>query len=162
LLTRPHRLRLIAACEREFERRREQSRRLFFLRALGMARLTEQQVCPERFESEGSSRQSAGLTSRKQQEAHKRASKARSGRRVGMPCHKRRRAYLKPLPGEKLTALLRHITVDTLRSSFLSLKKRAAICVDQFRWVDFAADLDLNLTDLRARVHSGAHRAVPS
>ena len=65
-------------------------------------------------------------------------------------------------PGEKLTALLHHITVDTLRSSFLSLKKKAAVGVDQVRWVDYAADLDRNLTDLHARVHSGAYRALPS
>jgi RNA-directed DNA polymerase len=65
-------------------------------------------------------------------------------------------------PGEKLTALLHHITVDTLRSSFLNLKKKAAVGVDQVRWVDYAADLDLNLTDLHARVHSGAYRALPS
>jgi RNA-directed DNA polymerase len=65
-------------------------------------------------------------------------------------------------PGEKLTALLHHVTVETLRSAFLSLKKRAAVGVDQVRWVDYAADLDRNLTDLHARVHSGAYRALPS
>ena len=65
-------------------------------------------------------------------------------------------------PGEKLTALLHHVTVETLRSSFLNLKKRAAVGVDQVTWVDYAADLDRNLTDLHARVHSGAYRALPS
>jgi RNA-directed DNA polymerase len=65
-------------------------------------------------------------------------------------------------PVEKLTALLHHITVETLRSAFLSLKKKAAVGVDQVRWVDYAADLDRNLTDLHARVHSGAYRALPS
>ena len=65
-------------------------------------------------------------------------------------------------PEEKLTALLHHITVDTLRSAFLNLKKRAAVGVDQVTWVDYAADLDRNLTDLHARVHSGAYRALPS
>jgi len=29
-------------------------------------------------------------------------------------------------------------------------------------WVDYAADLDRNLTDLHARVHRGAYRALPS
>src|SRR6202040_1653587 len=34
--------------------------------------------------------------------------------------------------------------------------------VDGLTWVDYAADLDRNLTDLHARVHSGAYRALPS
>ena len=65
-------------------------------------------------------------------------------------------------PKEKLTALLHHITVEALRSAFLKLKKRAAVGVDQVTWVDYAADLDRNLTDLHRRVHSGAYRALPS
>ena len=65
-------------------------------------------------------------------------------------------------PGEKLTALLHHVTIDALRSAFLKLKKRAAVGVDQVTWVDYAADLDRKLTDLHARVHSGAYRALPS
>jgi RNA-directed DNA polymerase len=63
---------------------------------------------------------------------------------------------------EKLTALLHHITVEALRSAFLKLKKRAAVGVDQVSWVDYAADLDRNLTDLHARVQRGAYRALPS
>src|SRR5436189_2087487 len=63
---------------------------------------------------------------------------------------------------EKLTALLHHITVDVLRSAFFNLKKRAAPGVDGVTWVDYAADLDRNLTDLHARVHRGAYRALPS
>lgn len=65
-------------------------------------------------------------------------------------------------PQEKLTALLHHITVDTLRDAFFSLKKKAAVGVDQVTWSDYARDLDRNLTDLVARVHSGAYRALPS
>ena len=65
-------------------------------------------------------------------------------------------------PEEKLTALLHHITVETLRSAFFSLKKKAAVGVDQVTWVDYATDLDRNLTDLHARVHRGAYRALPS
>src|SRR5436190_17249479 len=63
---------------------------------------------------------------------------------------------------EKLTALLHHITVDVLRRAFFNLKKRAAPGVDGVTWVDYAADLDRNLTDLHARVHRGAYRALPS
>lgn len=63
---------------------------------------------------------------------------------------------------EKLTALLHHVSVDVLRWAFFNLKKRAAPGVDGLIWVDYAADLDRNLTDLHARVHSGAYRALPS
>src|SRR3954470_9840397 len=63
---------------------------------------------------------------------------------------------------EKLTALLHHVTVDVLRHAFFTLKKRAAPGVDGVTWVDYAADLDRNLTDLHARVHRGAYRALPS
>src|SRR5215469_9451648 len=63
---------------------------------------------------------------------------------------------------EKLTALLHHITVDVLRRVFFKLKKSAAPGVDGVTWEDYAADLDRNLTDLHARVHRGAYRALPS
>src|SRR6516165_6478755 len=46
---------------------------------------------------------------------------------------------------EKLTALLHHVSVDVLRWAFFNLKKRAAPGVDELTWVDYAADLDLNL-----------------
>jgi RNA-directed DNA polymerase len=65
-------------------------------------------------------------------------------------------------PKEKLTALLHHVTVDTLREAFFKLKKKAAVGVDQVTWGDYARDLDRNLTDLAARVHRGAYRALPS
>ena len=52
--------------------------------------------------------------------------------------------------------------VDVLRWAFFNLKKRAAPGVDGLTWVDYAADLERNLTDLHARVHSGAYRALPS
>jgi RNA-directed DNA polymerase len=63
---------------------------------------------------------------------------------------------------EKLTALLHHISIDVLRWAFFNIKKQAAPGVDRLTWVDYAADLDRNLTDLHARVHSGAYRALPS
>src|SRR5438067_11264327 len=63
---------------------------------------------------------------------------------------------------EKLTALLHHITVDVLRRVFVKLKKRAAPGVAGVTWECYAADLDRILTDLHARVHRGAYRALPS
>src|SRR5437764_7150767 len=49
-----------------------------------------------------------------------------------------------------------------LRRVFFKLKKRAAPGVDGVTWEGYAADLDRNLTDLHARVHRGAYRALPS
>ena len=63
---------------------------------------------------------------------------------------------------EKLTALLHHVSVDVLRWAFLQLERRAAAGIDGVTWQDYAADLERNLTDLHARVHSGAYRALPS
>src|ERR1700741_44338 len=63
---------------------------------------------------------------------------------------------------EKLTALLHHVSIDVLRWAFFNIKKEAAPGVDGLTWVDYAADLYRNLTDLHARVHSGAYRALPS
>jgi RNA-directed DNA polymerase len=63
---------------------------------------------------------------------------------------------------EKFTALLHHVSVDLLRESFFALKRDAAPGVDGMTWEDYEADLERNLTDLRARVQRGAYRALPS
>jgi RNA-directed DNA polymerase len=63
---------------------------------------------------------------------------------------------------EKLTALLHHVNVDTLRWGFFSLKKKAAPGVDGVTWDRYAENLEDNLADLHARVHTGAYRAMPS
>src|SRR5499433_1472581 len=63
---------------------------------------------------------------------------------------------------ERFTALLHHISVDLLRTAFLELKKDAAPGVDGLTWRTYAEDLERNLTDLHARVHRGAYRALPS
>jgi RNA-directed DNA polymerase len=63
---------------------------------------------------------------------------------------------------EKFTTLFHHLNVDLLRKAFLALKRDAAAGVDGLTWKDYAADLDPNLTDLHARVHRGAYRALPS
>lgn len=65
-------------------------------------------------------------------------------------------------PKEKLTALLHHVTPDTLRAAFLDLRKDAAPGVDGVTWDQYAADLEPRLVDLHARVHRGAYRAQPS
>jgi group II intron reverse transcriptase/maturase len=62
---------------------------------------------------------------------------------------------------EKFTALLHHVTVDLLRDAFLALKRRAAPGVDGITWQDYEANLEDNLRELHAKVHSGSYRALP-
>jgi len=63
---------------------------------------------------------------------------------------------------ERFTALLHHVNVDTLRTAFYALKRKAAPGVDGVRWEDYEADLEPRLADLHDRVHRGAYRPQPS
>src|SRR5271166_5287755 len=62
----------------------------------------------------------------------------------------------------KFTALLHHVTVDLLRESFRSLKRKAAPGVDGMTWLEYETGLEGRITDLHSRVHRGAYRALPS
>ena len=62
----------------------------------------------------------------------------------------------------KFTALLHHLTVELLRESFYSLKRKAAPGVDGVTWQEYEDGLEDRLTDLHGRVHRGAYRAKPS
>jgi RNA-directed DNA polymerase len=62
----------------------------------------------------------------------------------------------------KFTALLHHLTVDLLRESFYSLKRKAAPGVDGVTWQEYEASLEDRLADLHGRVHRGTYRALPS
>src|SRR5205809_3319365 len=62
----------------------------------------------------------------------------------------------------RFTALLHHLTVDLLRESFYSLKRKAAPGVDGVTWYEYEAGLEERLIDLHGRVHRGAYRALPS
>ena len=62
----------------------------------------------------------------------------------------------------RFTALLHHVTVDLLRSSYFSLKKKAAPGVDGVTWAAYGQDLEAKLIDLHGRIHRGAYRARPS
>src|SRR6516164_446998 len=63
---------------------------------------------------------------------------------------------------ERFTALLHHLNVDTLRTAFLALKRKAAPGVDGVTWQDYEADLEPNLEDLHKEIHRGAYRPQPS
>lgn len=63
---------------------------------------------------------------------------------------------------ERFTALLHHVDVDLLRAGFSWLKRDAAPGVDGLTWRQYEQNLEANLSDLHARVHRGAYRALPS
>ncbi len=63
---------------------------------------------------------------------------------------------------ERFTALLHHVSVDTLQTAFYALKRNAAPGVDGMTWQDYEADLGLRLENLHSRVHRGAYRPQPS
>jgi RNA-directed DNA polymerase len=62
----------------------------------------------------------------------------------------------------KFTALLHHVSIDLLRESYHSLKKKAAPGVDGMTWEEYGQELEDRLADLHGRVHRGAYRAQPS
>ena len=62
----------------------------------------------------------------------------------------------------KFTALLHHLTVDLLRESFYSLKRKAAPGVDGVTWQEYETGVEDRLVDLHGRVHRGAYRVQPS
>ncbi|MBD9641961.1 group II intron reverse transcriptase/maturase [Ensifer sp. ENS07] len=63
---------------------------------------------------------------------------------------------------DQFTALFHHINVDTLRTAFYALKRKAAPGVDGMTWRDYEADLEPRLEDLHRRVQRGAYRPQPS
>ncbi len=62
----------------------------------------------------------------------------------------------------KFTALLHHVSIDLLRESYYSLKKKAAPGVDGMTWEEYGRDLEACLSDLHGRIHRRAYRARPS
>ena len=62
----------------------------------------------------------------------------------------------------QFTALLHHVTVDLLRDSYNSLKKKAAPGVDGVTWKQYGEGLEGRIRDLHGRIQRGAYRAQPS
>ena len=56
----------------------------------------------------------------------------------------------------RFVSLLHHVDVDRLRAAYWALKPKAAPGVDGVTWGDYGQDLEGNLLDLHARVHTGA------
>jgi len=59
---------------------------------------------------------------------------------------------------ERFTALLHHVTPDSLRTAFYALKRDAAPGADGVTWRDYEAELEPRLAALHERVHRGAYR----
>jgi group II intron reverse transcriptase/maturase len=62
----------------------------------------------------------------------------------------------------RFTALLHHVNIELLRSSYQSLKKGAAAGVDGITWEDYGEGLEGRLADLQGRLHRGDYQAKPS
>jgi RNA-directed DNA polymerase len=63
---------------------------------------------------------------------------------------------------ERFTALLHHVSVETLRQAYERLKRNAAPGVDGVSWQAYGVDLERRLEDLHGRVHRGSYRPQPS
>lgn len=63
---------------------------------------------------------------------------------------------------ERFTALLHHVTVDSLRFAYTALKRDAAPGVDGVTWDEYGTELERRLADLHSRVHRGSYRTQPS
>ena len=62
----------------------------------------------------------------------------------------------------QFTALLHHIDVTMLWSSYQRLKQSAAPGVDEVHWVDYQEGLRDRLEALYHRIHTGSYLALPS
>ena len=92
-----------------------------------------------------------------QQSMHRTQGRARMSHALG-----RVRKAARQRKKDRFTALFHHINVDTLRTAFYALKRKAAPGVDGVTWQDYEADLELRLDDLHRRVQRGAYRPQPS
>ena len=72
------------------------------------------------------------------------------------PGAERIRQYVERKPGEKLIALLHHITPEALEAAYLALKRDAAPGVDGVTWREYGDGLDERLLDLHGRVQPGS------
>jgi RNA-directed DNA polymerase len=92
-------------------------------------------------------------------------SKTRPGHRAGQGASNaldRVRQVAQQDKGARFTALLHHVTVDRLRWAYREISPKAAAGVDGVTWEVYGQDLEENLLDLHARIHSGAYRVKRS
>lgn len=92
-----------------------------------------------------------------QQRMHRTQSRARMS-----PALDRVRKAARQGRNARFTALFHHLNVDTLRTAFFALKRKAAAGVDGVTWGDYEAELEPQLIGLHDRVQRGAYRPLPS
>jgi RNA-directed DNA polymerase len=102
-----------------------------------------------------------GRTPTKENTSQGRTPPAQDGRGVSQGLTGVRRVA-KERKQERFTTLLHHVTVDLLRASFLSLKRKAAPGVDGVTWRQYEEGLEDRLAGLKDRIHRGAYRAQAS
>lgn len=61
----------------------------------------------------------------------------------------------------RFTALLHHINIEALERAFRRQKRQASAGVDGVTVCDYEQNLEANLRDLCARVHTGRYRPQP-
>ncbi len=62
----------------------------------------------------------------------------------------------------RFTTLLHHVDLSSLRRAYWDINPKAATGVDGVTWGAYGQELEANLWDLHARVHSGRYQAKPS
>ena len=72
------------------------------------------------------------------------------------------RQIIERKPQEKLTALLHHVTPESLEDAYRGLQREAAPGMDGMTWEKYGEGREERLLDLHRRVHTGAYRATPS
>src|SRR5450432_541209 len=83
-------------------------------------------------------------------------------REIGPSGLDRVREAAKGDPKMRFTALLHHVNIELLRSSYQHLKRGAAAGVDEVTWQEYGDGLEERLVDLHGRIHRGAYQAKPS
>lgn len=92
-----------------------------------------------------------------QQRMHRTQSRARMSQSLN-----RVRTAARLRKKDRFTALFHHINVDTLRTAFYALRRKAAPGVDGMTWQDYEEGIEPRLADLHKRVQRGAYRPQPS
>ena len=93
------------------------------------------------------------------------ASKTRPGLRAGSDAPsalERVREVARKDKDARFTALLHHVDAGRLYRAYWAISPQAAPGVDGVTWRTYGQDLEANLWDLHARVHTGRYRASPS
>jgi RNA-directed DNA polymerase len=86
----------------------------------------------------------------------------RTQSRVALPSHLARvNAAARRAVQTRFTALLHHVDVEALERAFRRQKRQASAGVDGITVADYEQNLEANLQDLCARVHTGRYRPQP-